>query len=296
MTDVGEFTNDIYTMPLEDLSSLDDLLIKKIASRARIEAKQVTRDSAVQLVKCYYDLQSVRIGMGNRVASEGERSWVSDYIHSELSVVERHIKSVLDAWTDSLVITSWAKSVTGIGPVLAAGLHAHIDITKAKTHGAVWRYAGLDPSSVWGKGQKRPFNASLKVLAWKIGESFIKVSGNDKSLYGKLYREKKQELESSNDAGHFTEYARKFIEEGKDSVTGKKVPGTGTIARQALESGRLPQAQIHARARRFAVKIFLSHYHEAEYQNHYHTPAPLPYALAHLDHAHKIEPEVPYPV
>jgi hypothetical protein len=40
-------------------------------------------------------------------------------------------------------------SIKGIGPVIAAGLLANIDITKAPTAGHIWRFAGLDPSSKW---------------------------------------------------------------------------------------------------------------------------------------------------
>jgi hypothetical protein len=36
------------------------------------------------------------------------------------------------------------------------------------------------------------------------------------------------------------------------------------------------------------VKLFLAHYHEVAYKDHYKTEPPLPYAIAHLGHAHKI--------
>jgi hypothetical protein len=43
-------------------------------------------------------------------------------------------------------------------------LLARIDIVKAPTAGHIWRYAGLDPTVRWNKGEKRPWNAGLKVL------------------------------------------------------------------------------------------------------------------------------------
>ena len=37
----------------------------------------------------------------------------------------------------------------GIGPVIAAGLLANIDIKQAPTVGHIWRFAGLDPTNKW---------------------------------------------------------------------------------------------------------------------------------------------------
>jgi hypothetical protein len=56
-----------------------------------------------------------------------------------------------------------------------------------------------------------------------------------------------------------------------------------------LKSGHLPPAQIDAQARRFAVKIFLSHFHAVWYETHHGNPAPRPYTIAHMDHVHEIE-------
>ena len=51
--------------------------------------------------------------------------------------------------------------------------------------------AGLDPTVTWGKGERRPWNAELKVLCWKLGDSFVKVSNKEGALYGRIYRERK---------------------------------------------------------------------------------------------------------
>jgi hypothetical protein len=50
----------------------------------------------------------------------------------------------------------------------------------------------------------------------------------------------------------------------------------------------LPPAHVHARARRWVVKLFLSHFHAEWFQKHYGKPAPLPYAIDILKHAHLI--------
>jgi hypothetical protein len=53
----------------------------------------------------------------------------------------------LDIWSEQYPAAKWAKSIRGIGPVIAAGLAAYIDIDKAKSISSIWRYAGVDPNS-----------------------------------------------------------------------------------------------------------------------------------------------------
>ena len=58
---------------------------------------------------------------------------------------------------------------------------------------------------------------------------------------------------------------------------------------QAVRSQvELPPAQLHRRAVRWAVKLFLAHYHEVSYLASYGAPPPLPYIIER-GHAHKIE-------
>ena len=51
----------------------------------------------------------------------------------------------------------------------------------------------------------------------------------------------------------------------------------------------LPPAHIQARAKRYAVKIFLSHLFDVWYKLEKGQEPPKPYALAILGHAHEIE-------
>src|SRR4029078_13106851 len=104
---------------------------------------------------------------------------------------------------------------------------SQIDINRARTAGHIWRYAGLDPTVRWNKGEKRPWNASLKRLAWIAGESFVKVSGNPDALYGQLYRERKAIEERKNLAGDFADQAAA-------SLAGKKY-GADTHALSAYQ-------------------------------------------------------------
>ena len=203
-----------------------------------------------------------------------------DHFHTQLSTLERQVTSALDVWTDSDPAVVWAKSQVGIGPILAAGVCAHIDIERAKTAGAIWRFFGLDPTLKWGKGEKRPYNADAKVLAWKIGDSFVKVSGRDNAFYGVSTGTANATQLDRDESGGNAETAVRTLEERniRDAAS-----------RAVYETGHLPAGRLDLRRGcRYATKLFLAHLHEVMYREHYGEEPPLPYPIAHLGDAHHI--------
>lgn len=130
---------------------------------------------------------------------------------------------------------------------------------------------------------RRPWNARLKTLCWKCGESFVKVSGKPDAYYGRIYVQRKEYETGRNENGDYADQAEKILRE-------KKI-GKDTEAYGHYSEGRLPLAQIHARAKRYAVKLFLSHYHHVAYLDRFGKEPPKPYAIAHLDHVNFIRPE-----
>lgn len=127
----------------------------------------------------------------------------------------------------------------------------------------------------------RPFNAQLKTLCWKIGESFVKVSGNENDVYGKLYLERKAIEAERNEQGLYEDQA--------EAKLARFNIGKDTEAYKAYATGKLPLGHLHARAKRWAVKLFLSHWWYVAYKNHYKKEPPLPYPIAHMGHVHIIE-------
>lgn len=235
------------------------------------------------LVDYYYALQEDRIRSAHQVRTlteAGEPNEVLAWLGANAGVIERNIKSALGVYADAHPVGRWAQSIVGIGPIISAGLLAHIDITRAPTVGHIWRFAGLDPTVKWAPKTKRPWNASLKTLSWKAGESFVKVSGHDDDVYGHLYLERKAKEIARNDAGALADQAAHKLETYR---IGKTTEAYGHYA-----AGRLPPARIHARAKRWTVKLFLAHYHHVAYSVHYGEPPPKPYVLSQLQHGHAI--------
>jgi hypothetical protein len=248
----------------------------------------MTAGEARFLVDSYYSMQEDRIRSNNQVRALGESEEPHDvlrWLADQSETLENQIKRSLAKYVEAHPVGGWLMSVVGIGPVIAAGLLAHIDIHKAPTTGHIWRFAGLDPTMKWEKGQKRPFNAKLKVVCWKAGESFVKVSGNENALYGQFYAERKKLEMERNEALAFKAQA--------ENILATKKIGKTTDAYAAYSVGKLPPAHIHARAKRYAVKLFLAHLHDVWYRIEFKKDPPKPYVIEHLGHAHWIRPVMP---
>ena len=247
-----------------------------------IAASTLSDVEARYLVDAYYLMQENRKRSDNQVrAMDAEPHSVIAWVADQCDGLENQIKRALDKYTDAKSIGVWLKSVHGIGPVIAAGLMAHIDINIAKTAGHIWRFAGLDPTQVWEKGQKRPWNAALKTLTWKVGQSFMKFSGSEDCFYGIVYKERKAFEVARNESGGNAARAAELLPKFK----------TTTDAHKHLKEGRLPPAQIDARARRYAVKLFLSHLQLVWWFIEKGELPPKPYILTvEGGHAHMILP------
>jgi hypothetical protein len=293
------------------------------------------------LVDYYYQAQKDRIRTGNQVAAAkkvGEPHEVLSWYFDRQRAIEGSLKAALLVYVKEHKVGRWMLAIHGIGPVIAAGLMAHIDIEKAPTVGHIWRFAGLDAETQWlGQGKaaelvsevmgdakrlteehveelcrrspmrddttrrlatdsktgsitkksitdtlaRKPWNARLKTLTWKLSGSFVKFRASPKDFYGKLYDQRKA-LEMERNAAH----AFRDQCEHKLATTNIKDPKT----RQSYESGLLPDGRIDLRARRWAVKIFLSHLHHVWYDIRFKTAPPRPFSIEHLGHAHYIAP------
>ena len=259
--------------------------LERISRDIRRAAVELTDTEARYLVDTYYQVQEFRIAsaaQSRSLTDAGEPAAFVTWTQVTLEYVESQIKHALDRYTDNHIVGRWSKSIVGIGPVIAAGLLAHIDITRAPTAGHIWAYAGLDPTKTWERGQKRPWNAKLKVLCWHAGESFVRFHNHPRDVYGHVYAERKALEVERNERGDFRDQAAQILKD-------KTFRGE-TVAKAAYEAGRLPDAHIHARAKRYAVKLYLAHWHHVAYETHYGELPPKPYIIEHGGHTHYLAP------
>jgi hypothetical protein len=321
-------------------------------------AKLLTPAEIRFMVDQYYQIQESRKASSNQTMSllgSQEPHGLFMFVLANLELFEHRIGQALAAYSASKHLGQWAESITGIGPIISAGLMAHIDIKLCPTVGHIWSFAGLDPQREWlgrekaevrvneifpgkktftqgdvrvlcmrsdddeastdvmpvpfkaqriwdmatkdveiGEAEeitratlvrvlaKRPWNASLKVLCWKIGESFVKFSGNKEDIYGKIYIVRKVLETTRNEAFQFRDQAIRALAE--------KNYGKDTEAYKWYAQGMLPPARIHARAKRYAVKLFLSHWHHVAYEIEFGRSPEKPYIFTRPEHTHFIGP------
>lgn len=430
--------------------------IEKLRKDLREAAILLTKPQARYFVDAYYAIQQHRIEAQNQVRSlerSEEPNELIAWLFGQHELLEREIGKALGGFASSHAPGVWAQSITGCGPIIAAGLLAHIDVTKANTAGKVWRFAGLDSTVKWhgsdhtrevvkaaraaeaddwhafvwlcrafnmrpglvlqnaglvdapisvenatpiylargGDGAlldrfqfegdnvllaledaggafaeaypkvkikwdpirktiaRRPWNAGLKVLCWKLGESFVKVSKrayeeepepsengtaatevDDSELVGRallpapakpedlyvwMFAKRKIQEIKKNEHGDFADQAQESLRNkryGRDtdayvwysgSLTREaarevlRAPSTqrqGLAKKLAGEPGSgvamLPPARIHLRAKRYAVKTFLAHFHHVAYVTEFDQEPPLPYVIQHLGHVNYVGP------
>lgn len=282
--------------------------IVKLSKDLYEASKLLSQQEARWLVQSYYTWQEYRRATASRLSKAkeyGKPNEVLVWNLKNMKIIEEQIKNALDEFTTQYRVGNWMRGIHGIGPVIAAGLLANLDIRNRPYAGQIHSFAGLNPDSIWKKGQKRPWNAALKLLCWKIGQSFIKVQNHENDIYGKIFVKRKALEWTNNMKGEYKDQCASILASKNFDKTGsgyKFYSGqiSPTWVRGVLESVKyfpesvkltsigdehpmLPPAHINARASRYAVKLFLSHLHHVMYQDYYNVEPPRPYCFDHLD-------------
>jgi hypothetical protein len=278
----------------------------------------------------YYDLQQQRIATANRADAAAvfeQPNKLLDWFSDMNLFQETMLKPVMGEFAARFRVGQWLQAHMGIGPVLSMALLTFLDVRH--THGyeaAFFRYCGLNPKENWDpkSGQPRPYNSRLKAICLEhLGNSFIKFSGRDDCYYGHMYHPKMWDEWRRNytgelaaqaeaelgrlkavhssarswksgcyDAKEVAELVHRAQEEGK--TLGALLPN---LKRRKAGEGTpmLPPDQINKRARRWMVKIFLSHYYNVCWLDAYGVPAKDPFVFTRPDvcgeHSHRIPPQ-----
>ena len=265
--------------------SCDPQELTAIDKDMRNLARSASTKEARFLVDNYYVAQKNRIRASNQIRAckeDGESAELLQVNLSNFKFAENQLFKILDEYSANQELGQWARSIHGVGPVITAGLLAHIDLDIAKTPAGIWRFAGLDPTVTWNKSETRPWNAQLKTLCFKIASSFEKVQNSDKDFYGHLMAQRKEYEIRNNESGKYAETAEETLRTGSYKKE--------TVAKKAYESGKLPDGQIRMRALRWVAKLFLSHYWQVGYEIKNNMAPAKPWVIAIGGHQDFIAP------
>ncbi len=129
--------------------------VQRITKDLREAVKTLNVQEARYLVDYYYQMQEDRKRSANQeravkdgADTEGPSGAVA-WLAAQGRCMESRVRTFLDIYSGHHPLGIWARSNVGIGPVIAAGLLAHIDMAQAPTAGHIWSFAGLDPRVKW---------------------------------------------------------------------------------------------------------------------------------------------------
>ena len=354
----ADYLNDPQFIPLDDTQIVELIKAERMGKKLKSEIREISnpsRDEIRMLINLFYQMQANRIALSNQIRSikqenpdGGKESQIDvlDNFMKNMAIMELNAQDTLEIICQSTEVGRWLRQIKGIGPVLAAGCLAYLDVTGKEYASQFISYAGLNDNNrpfigrvgaeriakevftgdsitdedvarfanatkwdikyltekafdqekqKWSKAElikaaaKIPYNKELKVLCWKIGQSFNWQCNNTESVYGTLFSQRRALEIERNERGDYAEQAAEILRTKNISKS--------TTAYKEYSQGRLPKAHINARAQRWAVKIFLSHLFECAYRIKYNKVPPRYYALAKDPlHNKEIAPEVPYPI
>jgi len=156
MSTANSSTNSVSSKAADVFGDLG--AIERLGKDLKGAVASLSKDEVRTLVDYYYIIQENRKAANNQISQlekTGEPHALLRYVHKQADVLETQIKNAMNCWTEEHPVASIIKNnVYGIGPVIAAGLVAHLDVHKSSTAAGFWRYAGLDPSSKWLSAEK----------------------------------------------------------------------------------------------------------------------------------------------
>lgn len=220
-----------------------------------------TVDDSVRAIVDLRDrtLQKSRIAFGNRLSA----------IERGVDVVSDDAKAIIEKWqtrfddleaeadkdiaklVKHVPIVKELTALRGIGPLLAAKIVSMIDITRADSVSALWRYSGYGVTE--GErdrpkaGEPRNYNARLKTTLYLVAGSFLKSSSPYRAIY---------------------DSSKAYYEANRPEWT---------------------KAHIHAASLRRMIKIFLSHLY-VRWRTLEGLPVRVPYSHERLGHTSMEEP------
>ena len=140
-------------------------------------------------------LQKSRIQFGNRISalergvdnSDGKTLELLTRWNIHFDELEKEADKDIAVLVHDVPIVQEMTCIKGIGKLLAAKVVAMVDITRADTVSALWRYAGY--GVIEGererptKGEKLHYNIRLKTTCYLIGSSFLRSGSPYRAVY-----------------------------------------------------------------------------------------------------------------
>jgi len=213
----------------------------------------------------------------SHLAKAGKQCDVTEGVMKKAKEFEDWLNEQLAVQVKAHPAYLWFVKIKGIGNVNIGKIIAEIDIRKAKTISALWRFAGFavgpdGHAERRKKGEKSHYNQTLKTMVWRACKSLIRVRGP----YYDFYAAEKAKLR------------RRFEAEGKEIVPSSKLPkinGKRSENDQVVALGHIEMMAFRKMAKLFLAHLWLK-WREAE-----GLPVSMPYSIGIQGHSDFIGPD-----
>jgi hypothetical protein len=310
-----------------DPNFIDDfsVAVRRLGRELRIAAGKMGDVQARYLVSTYYDMQHDRIRADAQMRSQADDepgNPVLAWLGTSFEVLEEGIKAALDQYTQKHPMGAWMREIYGIGPVISAGILAHIYMGMwcAVCHGRSeddCKYRQSAKSKYKRNGKKPPKHVFQPIIScptvghiWQYagwaGDGQIPWEKNQLRPFNAQFKslcwkagQSFMKFNKRPECYYGRLYKEQKTKYQKMNSDGKyreralglaKKVGKETEAYGWYSSGVLSPGHIDAMSRRWAVKLFLAHLHVEWFTQTFGYPPPAPYPMEHLGHAHVIPP------
>lgn len=223
----------------------------ELAEMSRQERKAAQASPSAFVTDSALSIEKLRVAAQVRkthLARNSREDRNTDIILERLILLEAFVDNLLGDIVDAHPAQPWFSRVKGVGRENIGKVLGPIDIRKAQTISALWKFCGMhvvdghSPKAIRGGG-KLEYNKQLRSMCWRLGVSLMKGGGKFYELYA---REK----------AHLQE---RYAREGKKIVKATELP-------TKLEKGRrirfeppdmISEGHVHQQALRKMIKIFL---------------------------------------
>ena len=236
-------------------------------------------DTLSALVDAALSIEKVRVRTQVRkthLQLDGRKDPETDALLERLVNVESYVDGRVATIVEAHPAYDWFSQVKGVGKENIAKVIGMVDISRAETISALWKFAGFSvedgkaPKRVKGGG-KLSYNSQLRSMCWRLGSSLLRAKGKFYDYY----------------LAQKDSYVSKYEHQGYRIISAAKLPSKE--GKRYEPEGIISEGHIHYQALRKMIKLFLAClwlvWREAE-----GLPVTKPYAISKLGHNSFIEP------
>lgn len=125
---------------------------KKPTDDLRLVAAEMDKREALLTYRYYRNLQRMEHRHKLQLSQlhlKNDSSILTQELARTIRQLKNQVGNALDIYADQHLTSRWVRDVGHFKGPIATGFHTLINIEKAPTASSLWRFAGLDPSTVW---------------------------------------------------------------------------------------------------------------------------------------------------